>query len=104
VGVAQDVVARRFLPRLGSECAMYFPVIAWDELFNFVFAFNNNRVNYNTSLVGGIPQTQQLVDFCAEHKIAPAIQIIAAKDVNQAWEEVIHKEARYRYVIDAATL
>jgi uncharacterized zinc-type alcohol dehydrogenase-like protein len=68
------------------------------------FAFNNNRVSYNTSLVGGIPQTQELVDFCAEHRIAPAIQIIRANEVNQAWEKVINKEARYRYVIDAATL
>jgi len=68
------------------------------------FAFNNNRVSYNTSLVGGIPQTQELVDFYAEHRIAPAIQIIRANEVNQAWEKVINKEARYRYVIDAATL
>jgi alcohol dehydrogenase (NADP+)/uncharacterized zinc-type alcohol dehydrogenase-like protein len=68
------------------------------------FAFNNNRVNYNTSLVGGIPETQRLVDLCAEQKIAPAIQVIGAHEVNQAWEKVINKEARYRYVIDAATV
>lgn len=68
------------------------------------FAFNNNRVNYNTSLVGGIPETQQLVDYCAEHNIAPAIQIISANEVNQTWEKVVNKEARYRYVIDATTL
>jgi alcohol dehydrogenase (NADP+) len=68
------------------------------------FAFNNNRVNYNTSLVGGIPETQRLVDLCAEQKIAPAIQVIGPHEVNQAWEKVINKEARYRYVIDTAAL
>lgn len=68
------------------------------------FAFNRNRVNYNTSLVGGIPQTQQLVDHCAENKIFPEIQVIKANEANEAWTKIINKEARYRYVIDAATI
>ena len=68
------------------------------------FAFNRNRVNYNTSLVGGIRQTQALVDYCAENKIAPAIQVIRANDVNETWEKVVNKAARYRYVIEASTL
>ncbi len=68
------------------------------------FAFNRNRVSYNTSLVGGIPLTQKLVDYCAENKIYPQIQMIKANQVNEAWTKVINKEARYRYVIDAATI
>ncbi|MBI1227173.1 MAG: alcohol dehydrogenase catalytic domain-containing protein [Bacteroidetes bacterium] len=67
--------------------------------FNMIF----NRVNFNGSLIGGIPETQEVMDYCAEHKIYPQIQIIKADEINDAWEKVVNKEVRYRYVIDAAT-
>ena len=67
--------------------------------FNMIF----NRVNFNGSLIGGIPETQEVIDYCAERKIYPQIQIINAEEVNNAWEKVVNKEARYRFVIDAAT-
>jgi alcohol dehydrogenase (NADP+)/uncharacterized zinc-type alcohol dehydrogenase-like protein len=67
--------------------------------FNMIF----NRVNFNGSLIGGIPETQEVMDYCAEHKIYPQIQIIKAEQINDAWEKVVNKEARYRYVIDAKT-
>jgi alcohol dehydrogenase (NADP+)/uncharacterized zinc-type alcohol dehydrogenase-like protein len=67
--------------------------------FNMIF----NRVNFNGSLIGGIPETQEIMDYCAEHKIYPQIQIIKAGEINDAWEKVVSKEARYRYVIDAST-
>jgi alcohol dehydrogenase (NADP+)/uncharacterized zinc-type alcohol dehydrogenase-like protein len=62
-----------------------------------------NRVNFNASLIGGIPETQEVMDYCAKNKIYPQIQIIKAAEINDAWEKVVNKEARYRYVIDAAT-
>ncbi len=68
------------------------------------FAFNRNRVRYSTSLIGGIPQTQEVIDYCAKKKIYPEVQVIKATEVNEMWEKVINKEARYRYVIDAATI
>ncbi len=63
-----------------------------------------SRVNYNASLVGSIPQTQELVDYCAENKIYPQIEVIKANEINEAWRKVVNKEARYRYVIDTATV
>jgi alcohol dehydrogenase (NADP+)/uncharacterized zinc-type alcohol dehydrogenase-like protein len=63
-----------------------------------------NRVNFNGSLIGGIPETQEVMDYCAEHQIYPQIQIIKAEEINEAWKKVVNKEARYRYVIDAATI
>lgn len=63
-----------------------------------------SRVNYNASLVGSIPHTQELVDYCAENRIYPQIQVIKANEINEAWRKVVNKEARYRYVIDAATI
>jgi alcohol dehydrogenase (NADP+)/uncharacterized zinc-type alcohol dehydrogenase-like protein len=63
-----------------------------------------SRVNYNASIVGSIPQTQELVDYCAENRIYPQIQLIRANEVNEAWNKIVNKEARYRYVIDAANI
>ncbi len=67
-------------------------------------AFARNRVNYNGSLVGSVARTQELVDYCAANKIYPQIQVIKANEINEAWKKVVKKEARYRYVIDAATI
>ena len=67
--------------------------------FNMIF----NRVNFNGSLIGGIPETQEVMDYCAENKIYPQIQVIKANEINDAWNKVVNKEARYRYVIDATT-
>jgi uncharacterized zinc-type alcohol dehydrogenase-like protein len=68
--------------------------------FNMIF----NRVNFNGSLIGGIPETQEVMDYCAENKIYPQVQIIKAENINDAWEKVVNKQARYRYVIDATTI
>ena len=68
------------------------------------FAFNRNRVRYSTSLIGGIPQTQEVIDYCAQNKIYPEVHVIKASEVNEIWEKVINKEARYRYAIDTATI
>lgn len=66
-------------------------------------ALANSRVNFNSSLIGGIPETQEVVHYCADNGIKPEIEIIKANQINEAWEKVVNKEARYRYVIDAAT-
>lgn len=67
--------------------------------FNMIF----NRVNFNGSLIGGIPETQEVMDYCAEYKIYPQIEVIDASQINDAWNKVVSKDARYRYVIDAST-
>ncbi|KTG17191.1 Zn-dependent alcohol dehydrogenase [Guyparkeria sp. XI15] len=67
-------------------------------------ALANTRVNFNASLIGGMPETQEVVNYCADHKIHPQIQMISADQINEAWENVVNKKARYRYVIDPATI
>lgn len=62
-----------------------------------------SRVNFNASLIGGIPETQEVIHYCADNKVLPNIQIIKAGQINDAWDKVLNKQARYRYVIDAAT-
>lgn len=56
------------------------------------------------SNIGGIAETQEMLDFCAEHGIAAEIELIAADDVNDAYERVLASDVRFRFVIDAATL
>lgn len=65
--------------------------------------FNTMRVNINSSLIGGMPEIQEVMDYCAANKLFPEIEIIKASEINDAWEKVVNKQARYRYVIDAAT-
>ncbi len=62
-----------------------------------------SRVNFNVSLIGGIKEMQDVIDYCADNKIHPQIQIIKAQQINEAWENSVNKKAHYRYVIDAAT-
>ncbi|MFX4231513.1 NAD(P)-dependent alcohol dehydrogenase [Aliarcobacter butzleri] len=71
-------------------------------LSNIGLAFN--RVNFNASLIGGIKETQEMVDYCAKNNILPEIQMIKAQEITQAWKNVEDKKARYRYVIDTATI
>lgn len=73
------------------------------ELSLSAIGLSISRVNFNVSLIGGMPETQEVVDYCADNKVYPKIQIIKAEEINEAWENVVNKKARYRYVIDAAT-
>jgi len=56
------------------------------------------------SLIGGLPETQEMLDYCAEHNIVSDIEIIAMKDINDAYERMLKGDVRYRFVIDMATL
>ncbi len=56
------------------------------------------------SLIGGLPQTQEMLDFCAEHGILPEIETIAIADLNEAWARMEAGDVRYRFVIDMASL
>jgi len=85
----------------GNYTQVGMPVKGEVTINNFVM--NRNRVRYSTSLIGGIPQTQEVIDHCAKNKIYPEVQVIKATEANDTWDKIINKEARYRYVIDAAT-
>lgn len=61
------------------------------------------RVNFNASLIGGIPETLEMVHYCADNRVLPKIEIIKAEQINDAWVKVLNKQARFRFVIDAKT-
>ena len=52
------------------------------------------------SLIGGLPETQEMIDFCAEHGILPEVETIAIGQVNEAYERLLKNDVRYRFVID----
>ena len=56
------------------------------------------------SLIGGIKETQEMLDFCAEHHITSDIEIIAIQDIEQSYERMLKGDVKYRFVIDMATL
>ena len=55
------------------------------------------------SMIGGIPETQEMLDFCAEHGITAEIELISADRINEAYDRVVRSDVRYRFVIDAKT-
>jgi uncharacterized zinc-type alcohol dehydrogenase-like protein len=69
-----------------------------------VFSLIGARRSYAGSMIGGIALTQEMLDFCAEHGIDAEVEVIAAKQVNEAYERVLASDVRYRFVIDTSTL
>ena len=68
------------------------------------FSLLMRRVSYAGSNIGGIRETQEMLNFCAEHGIAALIETIGAEQINEAYERVVASDVRYRFVIDTATL
>ena len=56
------------------------------------------------SLIGGIAETQEMLDFCAEHGIVAEIEMVRAQDIDAAYERMLRGDVKYRFVIDCATL
>ncbi len=63
-----------------------------------------NRIALAGSLIGGIADTQEVLDLCAEHGIRPEIELIAIADINDAFERIKNEDVRFRHVIDMASL
>jgi uncharacterized zinc-type alcohol dehydrogenase-like protein len=69
-----------------------------------VFPLLQQRRSFAGSAIGGIRETQEMLDFCAEHGIGAEIEVISAGQINDAWDRVLASDIRYRFVIDTATL
>jgi uncharacterized zinc-type alcohol dehydrogenase-like protein len=91
------------------------PLLKWNGVLVVVGALEemapiNNmqlaaqRLSVGGSLIGSIAETQEVLDFCAEHGVAPDIEMIGIEEINHAFRRVEAGEVRFRYVIDMATL
>lgn len=68
------------------------------------FALIMGRRSFAGSAIGGIRETQEMLDFCDEHKLGAEIEVIPAEKINDAYERVLVSDVRYRFVIDTSTL
>jgi len=85
----------------------FFTFVGMPEKFEILLSnigLAASRVNFNSSLIGGMKETQEMVDYCVKNNILPEIQMIKAEQITQAWKDVVDKKARYRYVIDTKTI
>ncbi|MFC8225002.1 NAD(P)-dependent alcohol dehydrogenase [Streptomyces sp. NPDC057287] len=69
-----------------------------------LFSLIGGRKSLSGSGIGGIQETQEMLDFCAEHGFGAEIELIGASEINEAYERVLNSDVRYRFVIDAATI
>jgi uncharacterized zinc-type alcohol dehydrogenase-like protein len=69
-------------------------------------AFNliGGRKSIAGSLIGGLPETQEMLDYCAEHNIVSDVEVIKMSEINEAYERMLKGDVKYRFVIDMATL
>jgi uncharacterized zinc-type alcohol dehydrogenase-like protein len=56
------------------------------------------------SLIGGLPETQEMLDFCAEHNVLPEVEHVRPAEINEAWDRMVKGDVRYRFVIDMSAI
>jgi uncharacterized zinc-type alcohol dehydrogenase-like protein len=69
-----------------------------------VFSLMNRLRSLAGSGIGGIRETQEMLDFCAEHRIGADIEVVTTGQINEAYERVLASDVRFRFVIDIATM
>ena len=94
----------------------YLPTLKLDGTLVFVGLIGQTETALNTvplvmqrrtvagSLIGGIAETQELLDFCGKHNITADVELINMADINAAYERMLKSDVKYRFVIDMATL
>ena len=64
----------------------------------------NGRRAIAGSMIGGMKQTQEMLDFAGKHNIVSDVEIIKADEINKAYDRVVNSDVKYRFVIDAKTI
>lgn len=67
-------------------------------------ALIRRRIAYAGSLIGGIAETQEMLDFCAEHGVVADVEVVRADQLNEAYDRMVAGDVKYRFVLDASTL
>jgi alcohol dehydrogenase (NADP+) len=90
------------LKRDGTMCLVGAPATPHPSpnVFGLIF----KRRTIAGSLIGGLPETQEMLDFCAAHKVAADIEMIRMDQINLAYERMLKSDVKYRFVIDMASL
>lgn len=102
--VSAPIDIDRFLSLLGIDGTLVSVGAPPDALPVHPFSLIDGRKSFAGSVIGGIPETQEMLDFCAEHKLGADIELISADEIDEAWERVLASDVRYRFVIDTSTI
>lgn len=94
----------QLLKRDGTLVLVGAPPAATPHPSPAVFALLMKRIAVAGSAIGGIKETQEMLDFCAAHGVMSDIELTSIQDINQAWDRVVKSDVKYRFVIDMATL
>ncbi|ABS01835.1 putative zinc-type alcohol dehydrogenase-like protein [Kineococcus radiotolerans] len=94
----------KFLSLLDVNGAMVNVGLPEDPISLQMFSVVMGNRSFAGSNIGGIAETQEMLDFCAEHHIGSDVETIPAEKINEAYERVLASDVRYRFVIDTATL
>jgi alcohol dehydrogenase (NADP+) len=102
--VSASIDVDAYLSLLGVDGALVNVGAPAEPLSLNVMSLIGGRRTYAGSMIGGIAETQEMLDFCAQHGIGAEVEIIRAEQVNEAYERVLASDVRYRFVIDTASL
>jgi len=103
VAASHDLDAfTRLLKRDGTLCLVGVPEHAHPSPNVAALIFGRKAIA--GSLIGGIAETQEMLDFCAEHGIVSDIELIPVQQIDSAYERMVKSDVKYRFVIDSATL
>jgi uncharacterized zinc-type alcohol dehydrogenase-like protein len=101
--VSATLPMEQYLSLLGLDGTMVNVGAPAEPLSVPAFALIPMRRSWAGSMIGGIRQTQEMLDFCAEHNLGAEIEVISGQQIDEAYDRVVASDVRYRFVIDTAT-
>jgi uncharacterized zinc-type alcohol dehydrogenase-like protein len=69
-----------------------------------MFALITKRASIAGSMIGGMPETQEMLEYCGQHKITADVEVIPIQKINEAFERMLKQDVKYRFVIDMSSL
>ena len=102
--VSMEIDLNQYLSLLGLDGIMVIVGLPEKEMSIGAFSLINARRSIAGSVIGGILETQEMLDFCNKHNISCDIELIPIQKVNEAYQRVINSDVRYRFVIDTKSL
>jgi uncharacterized zinc-type alcohol dehydrogenase-like protein len=102
--VSVDLDLSQYLNLLALDGTMVLVGLPEKQMSISPFPLINARRSLAGSVIGGIKETQEMLDFCSKHNIGCDIELIPIQKVNEAYQRVLKSDVRYRFVIDSKTL
>jgi uncharacterized zinc-type alcohol dehydrogenase-like protein len=100
--VTHDV--NRYLGLLRPEGTLALVGVPAEPMPVAAFALILGNKRFAGSMIGGIPETQEMLDYCGQHRVVSDIELIPVQQINEAYERMIKSDVRYRFVVDTASL